>query len=118
MDLYLEVDPNPNCDAAEGMMYCALEPARPLARLWMIRDGQPECCWVTGVESPGVWVPAVAQKITDSGAGVVYAIYGGRWGIRFQPSAEHPRPWDLADRTQWGEPYKIYGALNDLVFAA
>lgn len=134
MDLFLEVDPNPNCDAVDGMMYQALEPPRRVRQIRITRAGQETWCWVTGVESPAAagqpprWVPAQVQKISDSGAGIAWCIIGGRWGLRFQHAAPAEAPvrpsgqpaasgapgWDLADAAQWGEPYKIYGDLQDL----
>lgn len=130
MDLFVEVEPNPNCEAADGMLYQALEPPQVVTRIRMARDGRDQLCWVTGVEPGPRWVPARAQKITDSGAGVAYCLTGGRWGLRFQraasadtpprsfgqPAAETAAPWGLADSRQWGEPYKIYGSADDLVF--
>ena len=120
MDLFLQIDSNPNCETVDGMMYQALEAPRPVRRIRVARGGRETWCWVTGVE-PSVadaamprWVPAVAQKITDSGAGVAYAISGGRWGIRLQPDTGASPTWNLAAAGQWGEPYKIYGELVDL----
>ena len=120
MDLYLEVAPNPNCEPLEGLLYHPLEPARRVRRIRIGPEGQARWHWVTGVEPPPApegsprWVPAQVQKVTDSGAGVAYCIYGGGWGLRFQPAATAAPRWDLADAAQWGEPYKLYGALDDL----
>ena len=149
MDLYLEIDPNPNGESSEGMLYQALEPPRLVTRVMAARAGQWVPCWVTGVVPPIFsgdvaprWVPASVQKITDSGSGVAWCLYGGRWGLRFQPveagprlplAETGPRPsgprlplmdaaprpsgqpvWRLDDPAQWGEPYKIYGDPRDL----
>jgi len=115
MDLFITIEPNPNCDPAEGMVYQTLEPPRPVARMRVTRDGRETWYWVTGVDPQGRWVPARACKITDSGAGVAYLVTGGGWGLRFAPGEPSPR-WDLKDLTQWGEPYKIYGEPTDLAF--
>ncbi len=115
MDLFITIDPNPNCEPAEGMVYQTLEPPRPVVRMQIARAGREAWCWVTGVDPDGRWVPARAVKITDSGAGVAYLIAGGGWGLRFAPGDAPPR-WDLRDPAQWGEPYKIYGEAKDLVF--
>lgn len=122
MDLYLEILPNPNCDAAEGMLYQALEPPRTIRQVRISRQGREQWCWVTGVEPPVPaerasprWGPAQVQKITDSGAGIAFCIYGGQWGLRFQLAGSGPPAWSLQDPAQWGEPYKIYGALEDLL---
>lgn len=115
MDLFIAIDPNPNCDPADGMVYQTLESSRPIVRMQVARAGREAWCWVTGVDPDGRWVPAQACKITDSGAGVAYLVTGGGWGLRFAPGDRPPR-WDLQDPAQWGEPYKIYGAATDLEF--
>ena len=114
MDLYLEVAPNPNCEPAEGMMYQALEPPRAVRQIRLSCQGREQWCWVTGVGPGPRWIPAHVQKVTDSGAGVAFCIYGGQWGLRLAEGTAAPR-WDLASAAQWGEPYKIYGALEDLL---
>ncbi|MBI4313555.1 MAG: hypothetical protein HY594_01940 [Candidatus Omnitrophica bacterium] len=128
MDLYIEVDPNPNCEELPGMMYQALENPRPVSKLRVRRGETTQLCWVTGVGPSGpnnehaAWKTAYVQKITDSGAGVAYCIYGGRWGLRFQPAnaktanAKTPA-WNLDAPDQWGEPYKIYGDMKDMVLS-
>ena len=121
-DLLLSIDPNPNCDAVDGMLYHALESPQLVGRMRVSRQGVEVLCWVTGVEPDGRWVPAHAYKITDSGSGVAYLIAGGAWGLRFAPglppgrAGDAPPRWDLRDPAQWGEPYKIYGDTKDLVF--
>lgn len=123
MDLLLAVDPNPNCEPVDGLMYQTLEPPRPVQQMRVARGGRDVWCWVTGVESPSAagpaprWVPATAQKISDSGAGVAYLIAGGRWGLRLAPPSPAPPRWSLDDPAQWGDPYKLYGTLGDLVLA-
>lgn len=114
--MWLEIESSPNCDGMEGMVYQTLAPPRPVRQLPVVRGGREMRCWVTGVEPPGRWIPAQAVKITDSGAGVAYLMYGGRWGLRFQPVTGGPPCWDLRDPTQWGEPSKIYGDLSGVVF--
>jgi len=124
-DLFLEIEANPNCEMVEGMMYHALEPPRPVIRMQVTHAGREAPCWVTGVEPPDRatgreprWVPALARKITDSGAGIAWCVYGGRWGLRFQPTSAGPPVWDLRNLVQWGEPYKIYGDASNVVFGA
>ncbi|MBI4226787.1 MAG: hypothetical protein HY600_00770 [Candidatus Omnitrophica bacterium] len=114
-ELFITVDPNPNCEAVDGMVYHALAVLPPVVRMRATHQGRDALWWVTGVEPNGQWRPVRAYKITDSGSGVAYLIAGGAWGLRFALSDTPPR-WDLADPTQWGEPYKIYGDTQHLVF--
>lgn len=116
-DLLLTIDPNPNCDTVDGMLYHALEAPQMVSRMRVTRGGDDPLCWVTGVEPGGRWIAAHAYKITDSGSGVAYLITGGGWGLRFA-EGDVPPCWSLDDATQWGEPYKIYGNPKDLVFGA
>lgn len=122
MDLFITIEPNPNCDAVDGMVYQVLAPLHPVVQMRIARGGADTLVWVTGVDPEGRWVPAQAYKITDSGAGVAYLVTGGGWGLRFSPClpagrAGGPPPrWDLRDPAQWGEPYKIYGDIKDLLW--
>ena len=34
----------------------------------------------------------------------MHLVFGGDWGIRMKP-ADSPDDWDLANHTQFGEPY-------------
>lgn len=115
MDLFLTIDPNPNCDAVDGMLYHALAAPCVVRRIRVTREREDRWCWVTGVEPGGHWTAAQAHKIADSGSGVAYLIVGGGWGLRFAEGDAVPR-WDLRDPAQWGEPYKIYGDPKDLAF--
>lgn len=115
-DLYIEVESNPNCEELPGMVYNALEAPRQVSKMRVRRGEAMELCWVAGVEPSG-FGPAQVQKITDSGAGVAYCIYGGRWGLRFQLATSATPQWNLSAADQWGEPCKIYGDLDDVVLS-
>jgi len=116
MDILIEE--NPNCPATDHVVFNELESSRKIKG---IIAGGPEgdiTCDVTGVDSDGRFIPAHARKINDSGEGVAYLIYGGAWGIRIRPAAHAQEPWNLNNTHQWGEPYKVYGSANDILFAS
>ena len=71
---------------------------------------------MTGVDDGGRWVQAMAVKIADSSDGIAYLIHGGAWGIRLRPEKSRQEPWDLANKNQWGEPFKIYGKKEDILY--
>ncbi len=80
-------------------------------------EGRERICWVTGVSEKGVFHTAYAQKVADSGGGVSFLIFGGKWGIRFKPDEFPQEPWNLNNPHQWGEPFKFYGEEKDIVYA-
>ena len=69
-----------------------------------------------GVEKGGKFSAALTQKVTDSGSGSSILIYGGEWGVRFNPVSYEDEPWDLGNPHQWGEPYKFYATEQDLIY--
>ncbi len=115
--MQIEVKSNPNCRESDQFVFNELEPARPIHGLRVGPTGQESECDVVGVVSPGQFVTAHAAKITDSGAGYAYVIFGGDWGIRLRPRAQAGEVWDLANPRQWGEPFKIYGSEGDILYA-
>ena len=114
--MYLEIEENPNCEATPLQLFEALSPPRAVEKMWLEKEGERALYWVTGVEE-GTPCPAYAVKVSDSGSGSSFLIYGGNWGIRFKPVAFEKEPWDLTNSRQWGEPYKFYGNESDLVYA-
>ncbi|MBI2936065.1 MAG: hypothetical protein HYY31_04580 [Chloroflexi bacterium] len=56
---------------------------------------------VTGWSGDGA-CQAYAAVVDDSGEGQALLIFGGDQGIRLK-AASDTNPWNLADRTQWGE---------------
>jgi len=105
--IFVEVEANPNCSEYPQMVYSDLEPARPVAKVRIEKEGKTLECWVISVEKGGAFVPAQSQKVTDSGAGTACLVYGGEWGVRLQLSDPQASPWDLSDKGQWGEPYLL-----------
>ena len=108
---------NPNCEASEEFVFKELGPVKPVAAIRVGEGRQETLCDVAGVEKDSFF-QAFAVKIADSGAGFAYLIYGGAWGLRLRPEASRGQAWDLGDRSQWGEPFKIYGEEKDIVYGA
>ena len=114
--MYLEVEENPNCAGTPLQVFEDLSPPRKVLQMKLSMGEERVLYWVTGVDQEGVFVPAYAQKVSDSGGGVSLLVYGGSWGIRFKPVGYGDEPWDLSNPNQWGEPYKFYGDEKDLIF--
>ncbi len=107
---------NPNCEGSEQFVFNELEPPRSVRGIKIEERGKEIICDVMGVEEGGRFSPAHAVKITDSGEGFAYLIFGGDWGIRLRPSAYAGEAWDLGNKNQWGEPFKMYGSTDDIIF--
>ena len=105
--MQIQIPNNPNCLSHDQIVFSELGPARPIRAI---------LAEVAGVEPGPRWTQAYAVKIADSGEGTAFLITGGSWGIRLRPEAHAAGGWDLSDRTQWGEPYKIYGSADDIFF--
>ncbi len=116
--MQIEVEDNPNCRGSEQFVFRELEPPRLIRGIKITERGKEISCEVTGVESESKFVPARVVKIADSGAGFAYLIYGGAWGIRIRPETHGGEAWDLSNKHQWGEPFKIYGSEEDLIYVA
>ena len=114
--MQIEVEDNPNCGGTDQFVYRELGAARPVKGLRAEERGKEVVLNVTGVARDGRWVQAQCVKIADSGAGFAYLIFGAEWGIRLKPEW-HPSAWHLEDPKQWGEPFKIYGSEEDIVYA-
>ena len=102
MSVYIQIDENPNCPAWDGQIFQPIAPPRVVTHI------QRDCGWceIVGVDENGATAPAHACLIEDSGEGRCYLIFGGAWGLRLRQSGN---AWDLADRSQWGEPFLIVG---------
>lgn len=112
----IEVEPNPNCAGTDYQVFQEMGPAKRVKKMCLTIGGQETWYEITGLEAGGGPCPAYAQKVADSGGGVSFLIYGGRWGIRFRPEGCSEDPWDLANPSQWGEPFKFYGAEEDILY--
>jgi hypothetical protein len=116
--MHIEVEDNSNCRGCEEFVFHELEPPKRIQGIKVTERGKEILCDVTGVESESKFVPARVVKIADSGAGFAYLICGGAWGIRIRPETYAGETWDLSNKHQWGEPFKIYGNEEDLIYVA
>ena len=117
--MYVEVESNPNCSNSVFLRFRELSPARPVAQVRVYdRVSTGEWCWVTGWQDDAATplCQATAQPIEDSGAGLVYLVSGGNWGIRLKP-LEPQEAWSLENQRQWGEAYLLLADRRDVRFA-
>ena len=105
----LEIPPNPNCDAVDQRVFNDTGPAAPVTQVKLDRGW----CAITGWTLDNTPCPATAQKVDDSGEGVVFLIAGGDAGLRLQ-LAETPTPWRLNNSRQWGESFLLIADSLDL----
>jgi hypothetical protein len=116
--MYVEVDANPNCENSVFARFRELGPGRPVSQVRVYdRVSTGEWCAVTGWrEDPLAPVcPAMAQPVEDSGAGIVFLVSGGNWGIRLKP-LEAAEDWSLESARQWGEAYLLLADQRDVRF--
>ena len=117
--MYVEVEPNPNCESSIFVRFREQGPVRPVVQVRLYdRTSSGEWCWVTGWREDAVnpLCPAWAQPVEDSGAGVVYLVAGGNWGLRLRP-VEIDEEWGLDSPRQWGEGYLLLADRRDIRFA-
>ena len=114
--MFIEIEPNPNCKTYGVFSFEELSIAKPVQSVRLEKSGETIDHDVTGVDAGGKFIPAYAQKVSDSGLGVGYLIYGGVWGIRLKPKSYSAIKWDLGDYHQHGECYMIYESEEDIVY--
>ena len=112
----IEIEENPNCGSCDQFVFRELEPPRRIKGIRVMDHGKETSCDVTGVEKDGRFVDAFAVKVADSGAGFAFVIHGGAWGIRLRPEAYSKETWDLSNAHQRGEPFKLYGEEEDILY--
>jgi hypothetical protein len=117
--MIVEVESSENCEASFFARFKEAGPARPVVQVRLYdRNPAGEWYWVTGwsddPERPAC--PAYAQRIEDSGAGLAYLVYGGIYGLRFQPIAVEIA-WNLENPHQWGETHLSLSSERDLRYA-
>ena len=110
----LEVTPNANCEPVDLRVFEDLAPPRRVTQVRLERvTGQPRWHAVVGWSTKGQPCDAVAQKVSDSGDGVVWLIYGlGDAGLRLQPEGLRAS-WRLDDAQQWGVPLLLLAEEAD-----
>ena len=110
----IQVDPNPNCQPMDGLVFQPQTPARAILQIRTLRRGLELWCSITGVDDSGNPCPAMACLIEDSGDGACHLVFGGAWGLRLKTGN---CDWDFNDPDQWGEPYLLLpGDPADLRF--
>lgn len=117
--MYIEVESNPNCESSVFLRFREQGPARPIRQVRLYeRDSTGEWCWIAGVQGEGeaTFCPAWAQPVEDSGAGLVYVVGGGIWGVRLKPAGNDDL-WGLDCPGQWGEPYLVLADRRDIRYA-
>lgn len=115
----IDVESNENCETSYFARFKEVSPARAVSHVRLYdRNPNGEWCEVTGwTDDPAhPCCQAYAQVVEDSGAGLTYLVYGGRYGLRFKP--EHvDEPWSLESSRQWGEPYLSLADEGDLRYS-
>lgn len=113
LQMFIDIEKNPNCSKTGLFAFEELGVARPIKGVHAEENGKEVVYEVTGVDHDGVFIPAYAQKVSDSGSGIGFLIYGGTWGVRLKPKALS-EAWDLKNKNQHGEAYMIYGEAGDI----
>lgn len=96
--IFIQIDPNPNCDAMDGLVFQPKAAGREVKRVRVLRDSAPVWCAIAGVDEGGEPCAALASPIDDSGDGHCYLVTGGTWGLRLS-----------GDSCEFGEPYLVLG---------
>lgn len=115
--IQIEVETNPNCEGVDQLVRNELGQERLIAAIRAEVNGREMLCDVIGVDAGGKWVKARACKVADSSDGFAFLIQGGSWGIRMRPEIFKQEAWDLTNKNQWGEPFKLYGSEEDIIYA-
>jgi hypothetical protein len=110
------VEESPNWPSGEQFVFKELGKPRRVRAIRAEVRGVEKICEVTGVDAGGRWVPAYAVKVADSSDGHAFLIYGGAWGIRLRPGEPSSAAWDFSVKDQWGEPFKVYGSEDDIIY--
>ena len=113
----VEVEDNDNCPGLPMLTYQTLsQPIRVVQVRIASPHGPEELHWVTGWQSDdeGSPCPAHYVRVSDSGAGSAFLLYGGDWGIRMRPVSQDEE-WSTESPNQWGEPWLLLGEISDIV---
>ena len=114
--MQIEVEESPNCPGSDQFVFNELGNPRPVSALRVEIGGRETVCEVVGVGRGGEWLEAHCVKVADSSEGHAFLIYGAAWGIRLKPQKLIEEPWDFRAKDQWGEPFKVYGSEEDIIF--
>ncbi len=104
--MFLRFDENENTGFVDDRVFQERSEPAIIKEVLRRRSGTDVWCAITGLNSQGLPVPALARKVEDSGEGMCYLVYGDRWGLRLKdPTCTDP--WSLTDPHQWGEPFLL-----------
>ena len=104
--MFLRFDENPNCGFVDDRVFTERSEPRVVTHVLRPRRGQEMWCPVIGLGADGTPMPAYARKVDDSGEGLCFIVYGGRWGLRLKDPACADR-WSMDDPHQWGEGFLL-----------
>ena len=114
--MQIEVEESPNCPGSEQFVFNELGKPRTVKAIRAERGGREVLCDVIGVDRDGKWLEARGVKVADSSDGHAFLIHGGLWGIRLRVQDAKSGAWDLRAKEQWGEPFKVYGSEDDIIY--
>lgn len=118
--MYVEVEANSNCDESVFIRFREQGPPRPVLQV-RLYDRVPtgDWYWVTGWQEDPEHPLCVAtsQPVEDSGAGIVFLVSGGNWGLRLKPVEGSSEEWNLKNSRQWGEAYLLLTDRRDIRLA-
>jgi hypothetical protein len=114
--MQIEIEESPNCPGSDQFIFKELGTPKPVEAIRAEVHGHEVLCEVVAVGRGGDWFAAQCVKIADSSEGHAFLIYGGAWGIRLRPEYLRNESWDFKAKGQWGEPFKIYGSEEDIVY--
>lgn len=108
--MYIDIDPNPNLDEACMATFKETGASAPLRAVKLWRDGAWHWCAVTGWADDAP-TSALLTPIEESGDGPALLVHGGNHGLRLaaiaDPAAAAAIGWDVADPSQWAEPFLL-----------
>lgn len=108
--MYLDIPANDNLPEPCMATFKLAGDARDLRAVRLQRDGRWAWCAVTGWDESGP-VAARIAPIEESGDGVALLLHGGPHGLRLAeiaaPADAARVRWDVADATQWAEPFLL-----------
>ncbi len=114
--MFIEVEPNPNCETSVFLRFKELGPAHRLRQVKSYEHAsRGEWCDVvgwTGADNQPV-CPAMVRPVEESGRGTAYVVFGGVWGLRLKREGIQ-EAWSLESPHQWGEAYLFFMDRRDL----
>jgi hypothetical protein len=110
--MFLRFDENENCGFVDDRVFTERSEAKEVSHVLRRRGGDEKWCAVTGLDEQGAPIPAMARKVEDSGEGICFLVYGGKWGLRLKDPA-CADAWSLTDPHQWGEGFLLLPASGE-----